>query len=49
MERISDVLGWIGGAATVYGTVTLGAIASVWAAAWAVRTAAHLLVAVVAR
>ena len=39
MNRIADVLGWVGGAVTVYWTLGLGAVAAVWAASWAVRLA----------
>jgi len=43
IERISDILGWIGGVATVYGPVSLGAAGTVWAASWLVRFAGRMI------
>jgi len=49
MDRVSDLLGWIGGAATMYWTLALVAIASVYAASWAVRAASHVMASLMTR
>ena len=46
MDRISYALGWIGGAATMYWTLALGAIGAVWATTWMLRTTLHLVLGV---
>jgi len=44
IERISDILGWIGGVATVYWTLGVGAVGAVWAASWLVRSTGRLVI-----
>jgi hypothetical protein len=44
MERITDLAGWIAGAATMYWMLGAGALAAVWTAAWLVRFAGRMAV-----
>ena len=49
MDRFFDALGWVGGVVTVYGAVTLSAIASLFAATWALRVASRAVLTLVIR
>jgi hypothetical protein len=49
MERITDIAGWIAGAATMYWTLGVGTLAVVWSVVWLARFASRLAVSAVIR